>query len=323
MESVLVTGGAGFIGSNIAEALLAHGYRVVIIDDLSTGKMKNIIDLSESGNLKFIKGSILESGLLRSIIKSENISLVSHQAAISSVAKSIADPVKTMETNVAGTTSLFHIAAEYGCKRVVFASSSSIYGDSPELPKRETMAPCPKSPYAMSKAAKEMIGSVFSSLYGIDIIGLRYFNVYGKRQDPASDYAAVIPKFITKALENEPIPIEGDGSQTRDFIYIDDVVNANLRALIGGNISGNIFNVANGEQTSIMELAMTIIEITGSKSEIVFKPPRIGDIRNSVGDTEYAIRNLGHSNKFNIKKGLKVTTEWYKESCQMSTQYVG
>ena len=323
MESVLVTGGAGFIGSNIAEALLAHGYRVVIIDDLSTGKMKNIIDLIESGNLKFIKGSILESGLLRSIIKSENISLVSHQAAISSVAKSIADPVKTMETNVAGTTSLFYIAAEYGCKRIVFASSSSIYGDSPELPKRETMAPCPKSPYAMSKAAKEMIGSVFSSLYGIDIIGLRYFNVYGKRQDPASDYAAVIPKFITKALENEPIPIEGDGSQTRDFIYIDDVVNANLRALIGDNISGNIFNVANGEQTSILELAMTIIEITGSKSEIVFLPPRIGDIRNSVGDTEYAIRNLGHSNKFNIKKGLKVTTEWYKESCQMSTQYVG
>lgn len=313
MESLLVTGGAGFIGSNITEALLVKGYRVVVLDDLSTGKMANILDLSAYDNLKFIKGSILENGLLRSIIKSENISLISHQAAISSVSKSIADPVKTMETNVAGTTNLFHIAAEYGCKRIVFASSSSIYGDAPELPKRETMAFCPKSPYAMSKAAKEMLGSVFTGLYGIEIFGLRYFNVYGRRQDPASDYAAVIPKFIAKALDNEPIPIEGDGGQTRDFIYIDDVVKANLKALIGDNISGTVFNVANGEQTSILELATTILEITGSKSEIVFKPARIGDIRDSVGDIEYAQKHLGYSRKFNIKKGLTETVAWYRE----------
>jgi nucleoside-diphosphate-sugar epimerase len=313
MESVLVTGGAGFIGSNITEALLARGYRVVVLDDLSTGKMANILDLSDSDNLKFIKGSILESGLMRSIIKSENISLISHQAAISSVSKSIADPVKTMETNVAGTTNLFHIAAEYGCKRIVFASSSSIYGDAPELPKRETMAPCPKSPYAMSKAAKEMLCSVFSGLYGIEIVGLRYFNVYGRRQDPASDYAAVIPKFIAKALANEPIPIEGDGGQTRDFIYIDDVVNANLKALIGDNISGTVFNVANGEQTSILELATTILEITGSKSEIVFKPARTGDIRDSVGDIEHAVRHLGFKKEFNITQGLAETVAWYRD----------
>ena len=313
MESVLVTGGAGFIGSNISETLLAKGYRVVVIDDLSTGKMENILALSNSDNLKFIKGGILESGLMRSIIKSEKISLISHQAAISSVSKSIADPVKTMETNVGGTTNLFHIAAEYGCKRIVFASSSSIYGDAPELPKRETMPPCPKSPYAMSKAAKEMLGSVFSSLYGIEIVGLRYFNVYGKRQDPASDYAAVIPKFIAKALDNEPIPIEGDGGQTRDFIYIDDVVNANLTALTGDNISGTIFNVANGEQTSILELATKILEITGSKSEIVFKTARIGDIRDSVGDTWKAQKHLGYSKKFDIKKGLMETVAWYRD----------
>jgi UDP-N-acetylglucosamine/UDP-N-acetyl-alpha-D-glucosaminouronate 4-epimerase len=312
MESVLVTGGAGFIGSNITEALLANGYRVVVLDDLSTGKMANILDLSGSDNLKFIKGSILESGLVRSIIKSENISLISHQAAISSVSKSITDPVKTMETNVAGTTSLFHIAAEYGCRRIVFASSSSIYGDAPELPKRETMAPCPKSPYAMSKAAKEMLGSVFSGLYGMETIGLRYFNVYGKRQDPASDYAAVIPKFITKALKNEPIPIEGDGGQTRDFIYVDDVVNANLKALTGDRISGNIFNVANGEQTSILELATTILEITGSKSEVVFKPARSGDIRDSVGDIEHAVRCLGFKKEFNLAQGLAKTIAWYR-----------
>jgi nucleoside-diphosphate-sugar epimerase len=314
MESVLVTGGAGFIGSNITEALLAKGYRVVVIDDLSTGKMENILALCNRDNLKFIKGSILESGLLRSIIKSENISLISHQAAISSVSKSIADPVKTMETNVAGTTNLFHIATEYGCKRIVFASSSSIYGDAPELPKRETMTPSPKSPYAMSKAAKEMLGSVFSGLYGVEIIGLRYFNVYGRRQDPASDYAAVIPKFIAKALENEPIPIEGDGGQTRDFIYIDDVVNANLRALIEDHISSTVINVANGEQTSILDLAMTILEITGSTSEIVFKPARIGDVRDSVGDIENAKKQLGYRRKFDIKKGLAETVSWYREN---------
>ena len=313
MESVLVTGGAGFIGSNITEALLAKGYRVVILDDLSTGKMENILDLRQSDNLKFIKGSILESGLLRSIIKSDNVSLISHQAAVSSVSKSIADPVKTVETNIAGTANLLHIAAEYKCRRVVFASSSSIYGDAPELPKRETMTPCPKSPYAMSKCAKEMLGSVFSGLYGIQVVGLRYFNVYGKRQDPASDYAAVIPKFINKALGNEPIPIEGDGGQTRDFIYIDDVVNANLKALLENSVDGTVFNVANGEQTSIMDLARTIIEITGSKSEIVYKPARFGDVRDSVGDIEHAKKHLGYSKKVDIKKGLAETVAWYRD----------
>lgn len=316
MESVLVTGGAGFIGSNIAEALLAQGYRVVVLDDLSTGKMENVLDIKREDNLKFVKGSILDRGLLRSLLKSENVKLISHQAAVSSVTKSIADPVATMETNVAGTTNIFHVAAEYGCRRIVFASSSSVYGDSPELPKRETMTPCPKSPYAMSKVAKELLGSVFSDLYGISIIGLRYFNVYGRRQDPASDYAAVIPKFISKALDNEPIPIEGDGGQTRDFIYIDDVVNANLGALTGNGVSGTVFNVGNGKQTSILELARTIIELTESKSEIVFKPKRAGDIQDSVGDIEHAQRNLGYRKTFNIRKGLAKTIFWYRERVQ-------
>jgi len=311
MESVLVTGGAGFIGSNIAEALLLRGYRVVILDDLSTGKMENVLELSNSDNLKFIKGSILDGGLLRSIIKSENISLISHQAAVSSVTKSIADPVRTVETNIAGTANLFHIAAEYGCKRIVFASSSSVYGDAPELPKRETMATCPKSPYAMSKAAKEMLGTVFSGLFNIKITGLRYFNVYGKRQDPASDYAAVIPKFIDKALRNEPITIEGDGCQTRDFIYIDDVVNANIRALTGENEAGDVFNIANGEKISILDLAKIILEITDSNSEVVFRPARIGDIRDSVGDIEHAKQHLGFSSEYDIRKGLASTVAWY------------
>ncbi len=313
MESVLVTGGAGFIGSNIAEALLAQGRRVVILDDLSTGKMENVLDIKANENMKFVKGSILESGLLRSIIKSEQISLICHQAAVSSVSKSVLDPMKTMETNVTGTTNLFQMAADYGCKRVVFASSSSVYGDTPELPKRESMQLSPKSPYAMSKAAKEMLGRVFSDLYGMDIVGLRYFNVYGKRQDPASDYAAVIPKFISMALQNAPIPVEGDGRQTRDFVYIDDVVEANVRALTAERINGPVYNVANGERTSILDLATAIIEITGSKSEIMFKPGRPGDIRDSVGDTVQAARYIGYRSRFDIRKGLTKTVEWYRE----------
>ncbi len=313
MESVLITGGAGFIGSNIAEALLARGYRVVILDDLSTGKMTNVLELERQGNLKFVKGSILDSGLLRSIIKSEQISLISHQAAIASVSKSIADPVKTMETNVAGTANVFHIASEYECNRIVFASSSSIYGDAPELPKRETMVPCPKSPYAMSKAAKEMLGNIFTGLYGIEIVGLRYFNVYGRRQDPASDYAAVIPKFIDSALRDEPITIEGDGCQTRDFIYIDDVVNANIKALTGKNGSGTVYNIANGEQTSILDLAKIILDLTNSNSEVVFKPARTGDIRDSLGDIEQAKQHLGFARTFDIRKGLAETVAWYRD----------
>jgi len=313
MESVLVTGGAGFIGSNITEALLLRGYRVVVLDDLSTGRMENILDIQGRDNLKFIQGSILDSGLLRSIIKSDGITRISHQAAVASVSKSIIDPVKTVETNVSGTANLFQIAAECGCKRIVFASSSSIYGDAPELPKREDMAPCPKSTYAMSKASKEMLGSVFSGLYNIEIVGLRYFNVYGRRQDPASDYAAVVPKFISKALGNEQVPIEGDGGQTRDFVYIDDVVNANLMALLNKNVCGSVFNIANGERTSILDLAKAIIEITGSTSEIVFKPARSGDIRDSVGDIKQAKEHLGFLKEYNIKKGIAETVAWYRD----------
>lgn len=313
MESVLVTGGAGFIGSNIAEALLLRGYRVVVLDDLSSGRMENILEIQKRDNLKFIHGSILDGGLLRSIIKTENISLVSHQAAVPSVSQSVKDPIKTIDVNVTGTANLFHIAAEYGCKRIVFASSSAIYGDAPGLPKKESMTPCPKSPYAMSKAAKELLGNVFSDLYNSEIIGLRYFNVYGKKQYSASDYAAVIPKFITNALQHEPISIDGDGRQTRDFIYVADVVDANLKALFAKPVTGNLFNIAQSEQTSILDLAKIILEITGSRSEVVFKPARAGDIRESVGDSERAKKHLGFRPQFTLQQGLTETVSWYRE----------
>jgi len=313
MESILVTGGAGFIGSNIAEALLQGGYRVVILDDLSSGKMENVIALSKSDNFKFIKGSIEDSSLLRSVIKSENIFLISHHAAISSVTKSVADPVKTMNVNVSGTANLFQIAAEYRCRRIVYASSSAVYGDSPELPKRETMPFSLKSPYAISKAANEMLAAVFAGLHNIDIVGLRYFNVYGKRQDPASDYAAVIPKFISQALRNEQVTIEGDGGQTRDFVFVEDVVSANIAALTGVRPLGSVFNIANGEQTSILDLARLLTDVVGSQSEIVFNPARAGDIRDSVGDVSHAQKCLGYSNKYTVREGLVATVAWYRE----------
>ena len=315
MKSVLVTGGAGFIGSNITEALLLQGYRIVVLDDMSTGKMENILELQGSDNLKFIHGSILDSGLLRSTIKSEHITLISHQAAVPSVAKSVKDPIKTIDVNITGTTNLFHIAAEYGCKRVVFASSSSVYGDTPELPKRESMPMNPKSPYAVSKASKEMLASVFTSLYGLQIIGLRYFNVYGRRQNPASDYAAVIPKFITKALRNEALTIEGDGLQTRDFTYIDDVITANINALTKEDVPSKVFNIASGERISILNLAALIREATGSNSEIAYRPQRQGDVRDSLADVDLARMHLAYAPKYKINQGLSEAVAWYRKHC--------
>lgn len=312
METVLVTGGAGFIGSNIAETLLREGYRVVVLDDLSSGRKENIEHLLDDDNFTFIQGSILDSGLLRSIIKLHAVSRISHQAAIPSVSKSIQDPVTTSEVNIIGTVNLFDIASQRGCKRIVFASSCSIYGDTLQLPIKESLSFNSKSPYAASKAANEMLANVFSGLYDMEIIGLRYFNVYGRRQDPASDYAAVIPRFITKALANETIPIEGDGMQTRDFIYIDDVVQANLKALTGKDVPGAVFNIACGEQTSILDLAKMIVEIAGSRSGIVHLPPRKGDVRNSHADIGNARDHLDYTPRYDMKNGLVKTVDWFK-----------
>ena len=316
MESVLVTGGAGFIGSNIAEALTGLGYRVVIVDDLSTGRMENILEIRERDSLKFIKGSILDGRLLRTTVREENISLICHQAAVPSVSKSIKDPMRTMEVNTTGTATVLQVAAECRCKRVVFASSSSVYGDTPELPKQEDMSLNPKSPYAVSKVSKEMLAGVFSSLYDVETVGLRYFNVYGRKQDPASDYAAVIPKFIFKALRNEDITIEGDGLQTRDFSYIDDVVAANISALTSKNIPRKVFNIAYGERISVMDLAGLIKESTGSASRIVYLPARPGDVRDSLADVGFARRHLSFAPQFNIRNGLAETIAWYRDHAE-------
>jgi UDP-N-acetylglucosamine 4-epimerase len=274
--------------------------------------MANVLEMQMNENFQFIYGSILDGGLLRSIIKTEKISRISHNAAISNVQKSNADPVKTVETNITGTANVFHLAAEYRCKRVIFSSSSLIYGDTSELFRRETMERKPKSLYAMSKAAQEMLGIVFSGLYPIEIVGLRYFNVNGRRQDPASDYAAVIPKFIMKALHDEPIIIEGDGCQIMDFIYIDDVVSANLKALFEKNTADTVFNIAYGEQTNILDLANAILDLTDSNSEVIFNPEKSGDVQDSIGDIEQATKQLGFCKNFPIELGLAETINWYR-----------
>ena len=322
MESILVTGGAGFIGSNIAEALLAQGYRVVVLDDLSSGRMENIDNLLQNKNFTFIRGSILDSGILRSIMRIHQISGISHQAAIPSVVKSILEPVKTMETNVAGTANLFDIAAESGCKRVVFASSCAVYGDGPEPVKREDTPLKPLSPYAVSKVAKEMLAKNYCDLHNIKIVGLRYFNVYGRRQDPASGYAAVMPSFITKAIRNEPIPIDGDGAQTRDFVFVDDVVKANLLALRAENSAGRCFNIASGNSISISELAGIITQIAGSQSTIIHKPARQGDIKRSSADIGNAIQDLGYAPDYDIVRGIERTVEWYRKAYSAEGQLV-
>lgn len=310
---VLVTGGAGFIGSNLAERLVLEGHQVTVYDDLSTGRIENLQGLSSHPNFTFVKGTILDREHLANLIREHGIEFISHQAARPSVARSVEDPLATNEVNVTGTLYVLKAAVDHGVKKVVAAISSSVYGDTPELPKRETMPYNPQSPYAVSKVTKELYLKVFHDVYGLNTVGLRYFNVYGRKQDPKSDYAAVIPKFITAALKGEDLSIEGDGEQTRDFTYIDDVVDANMAGFIHDKAAGRSFNIAYGDRISILELARKVIEITNSKSKITFKPKRKGDIRHSLADISYAEKFLKYRPKFDLKQGLVHTISWYRE----------
>ncbi len=310
---VLVTGGAGFIGSNLAERLVLEGHQVTVYDDLSTGRIENLQGLSSHPNFTFVKGTILDREHLANLIRERGIEFISHQAARPSVARSVEDPLATNEVNVTGTLYVLKVAVDHGVKKIVVAISSSVYGDTPELPKRETMPYNPQSPYAVSKVTKELYLKVFHQVYGLDTVGLRYFNVYGRKQDPNSDYAAVIPKFITAALKGEDLSIEGDGEQTRDFTYINDVVDANMAGFIHDEAAGRSFNIAYGDRISILELARKVIEITNSKSKITFKPKRRGDIRHSLADISYAEKFLKYRPKFDLEQGLVHTISWYRE----------
>ncbi len=312
METILVTGGAGFIGSSIAESLLHAGYRVVVLDDLSTGRLENIDHLLHASGFTFVRGSVLDRGLLRSVLRTYHVSAISHQAAIASVTRSIIEPSASVEANITGSANVFDLASEAHCRRVVFASSCAVYGNRPESPKRESHPVDPRSPYAVTKAAKEMLARSLCDLHSIQIIGLRYFNVYGRRQNPASDYAAVIPAFITRALRNEPLPVEGDGLQTRDFVYIDDVVQANIKALTSTKVSRGCFNIGSGTSISILDLARQIVAASASESAISHRPARAGDVRDSLADLSRARAELGFAPEFPIERGLAGAIAWYR-----------
>ncbi len=304
-KRVLITGGAGFIGSNLAEELVRKEHDVVILDDLSTGKEENIKEFKDS--VRFVKGSITDLALLRDLFR--DVECVSHQAAIPSVQRSVEDPLATNEVNVKGTLNVLVAARDSEVEKVVYASSSSVYGDTPELPKREEMKPNPKSPYAVSKLTGEEYCAVFSEVYGLKTVSLRYFNVYGPRQDPYSEYAAVIPRFITRVLKNKPPIIYGNGEQTRDFTFVRDVVMANILA-IERDVEG-VFNIASGKRISINELSNKIMGIVGIRLKPIYDKPREGDIKDSSGGISRAKEKLGYEPRYNLEEGLKETMEYF------------
>jgi UDP-glucose 4-epimerase len=300
----IITGGAGFIGSNLAE-VLSRDNEVIIVDDLSTGNEANIRGLE----IEFVKGSVTDLDLLRKIFKGADY--VFHQAAIPSVPRSIKDPVKTNEANVTGTLNVLIAARDCGVKKVIFASSSSAYGDTPELPKREDMNPNPLSPYAVTKLVGEYYCNVFNDVYDLKTVALRYFNVYGPKQDPHSDYAAVIPKFIKRIQEGKPPIIYGDGNQTRDFTSVDDVVSANI--LAAERDAKGVYNVATGKRITINELANVIMAIMGWDLDPVHEKPREGDVLHSLGDITKAKRDFGYEPGDKLEANLKETVKWFRE----------
>ncbi len=301
---VVVTGGAGFIGSNLAEELLKK-HEVTVIDNLSTGRIENLHRILDKIN--FIEGSITDLDLLKEAFSGSYG--VFHQAAIPSVQRSVDNPLATNEANVEGTLKVLVAARDCKVQKVVFASSSSAYGDTPTLPKKEDMKPSPKSPYAISKLAGEYYCRVFSEVYGLKTTCLRYFNVYGPRQDPKSEYAAVIPRFITRVLSNSPPVIYGDGNQTRDFTFVKDVAKANILAMHSS--AEGVFNIACGRRMSLNELAGKIMQITGIKLDPIYDAPRQGDVRDSLADISAARKEFGYEPDFDLDCGLEETIKWF------------
>jgi UDP-glucose 4-epimerase len=305
----VVTGGAGFIGSHIVEELGKPQHEVVIFDNLFSGKMENIQPFLKKKNVTFVQGSITDLSLLKKIC--ECADGIFHEGAIASVPRSIANPLATNEANVTGTLNVLIAARDCGVRKVLFASSSSVYGNTPTLPKREDMTPNPLSPYAVSKLTGEHYMKVFSEVYGLKTLSLRYFNVFGPRQDPKSEYAAVIPRFITKILSHESPTIYGDGGQTRDFTYVKDVVQANIRAMESD--AQGVYNVAYCQRINLNELASLIMDITGITVPLVYEPPRTGDVRDSLADINPAQEAFGFAPEYTVKTGLKETIAWYQK----------
>jgi UDP-glucose 4-epimerase len=308
-KKIVVTGGAGFIGSNLARHLSNENNHVVVIDNLSTGHLENIQDLIESDKIEFVQASITDLNILQDAFK--GFDYVFHEAALPSVPRSIKEPLITNQVNINGTLNVLIAAKDVGVKKVIYASSSSVYGDTPTLPKTEKMIPNPLSPYAVSKLAGEYYCSVFTEVFHLPTVALRYFNVYGPRQDPSSEYAAVIPKFIMGILSDNSPVVYGDGEQTRDFTFIDDVIHANI--LAAESDTTGVFNAAGGKRISINELANTVMALCNKELEIVYEEIRPGDIKHSLSDISKAKEEFGYYPRFDIKNGLKETVQWFQK----------
>jgi len=302
LAKYLVTGGAGFIGSNIVEELVKRNESVRVLDNLSTGRRENIEPFMDG--IEFIEGDLRDLDSVRKAVN--GVDYVLHQGALPSVPRSIDNPLTTNEVNVNGTLNVLTSARDAGVKRVVYASSSSIYGNSEVLPKREDMPPNPLSPYAISKLAGENYCRIFYRIYGLETVCLRYFNVFGPRQDPTSQYSAVIPKFISAMLNGERPKIYGDGKQSRDFTYVANVVQANLLACQADGVAGEFFNVACGERYTVLDLVAELNEILGKDVEPVFTEPRKGDVRHSQADISKAQRLLEYGGLVGFKSGLRM-----------------
>jgi len=308
--TVLVTGGAGFIGSHLATRLLDEGARVRVLDDFSTGSRGNLAHVE--GRVEVVEGSITDAWTCRDAC--QGVDYVLHQAALPAVQRSVAKPRATHDVNATGTLNVLLAARDAGARRVVYAGSSSAYGDTPTLPKHEGMPSFPMSPYAVAKLAGEHYAQVFPRLYGLETVILRYFNVFGPRQDPASNYSAVIPLFISRAMDGEPPTINGDGGQTRDFTYIENVVQANFRACHApGSAVGGVFNVGCGERISVKRLWDEIREITGAEVEAEFGPARPGDVRDSLADLTRIREHLSYEPAVDLTEGLRRTADWLRE----------
>ena len=318
-KKILVTGGAGFIGSNLCEYLLQHNNKVTCLDNLITGKLENINPFIKDSNFKFIEGDITNLNDCNNAC--ENVDVILHQAALGSVPRSIDNPIKTNEININGFLNILWAAKNNNINRLVYAASSSTYGDSKDLPKVEDKIGLPLSPYAVTKYVNELYAGVFSNLYGLELIGLRYFNVFGRKQDPDGAYAAAIPKFIKAFINHESPTIHGDGSQSRDFTYIDNVIQANILAATTTNPDAinQVYNVACGDQSFLKDLVEELKKLLSTFDSkindvaIHFGPERIGDIKHSLASIEKAKKLLGYDPSHNVKKGLSAAIKWYWE----------
>ena len=307
----LITGGAGFVGSHIATALVDAGARVRVVDDLSTGYLKNLRHIESK--IDFIEGSVGDAVTLGRALT--DVELIFHQAAIPSVPRSVDRPMESHDASVNATFALLLAARDQKVRRVVYAASSSAYGDQPELPKREDMRPAPLSPYAVGKLVGEYYGQVFTNVYGLETVSLRYFNVFGPRQDPASQYSGVISRFMSALVNGEQPIIYGDGGQSRDFTFVSNVVDANMRAAESPSAVGMVINVANGRQVTLNELLEIMKNVTGKSAAAArYEPVRVGDVRHSLADISLARSLLGFEPRVGLEEGLRLTFDWWQKS---------